>query len=131
MTIFFTYYVSFLLGITPSGTFSRHSTHLLCPSGTGLKFEKAREWEVPVVNVQWLATMASSGTIPHVHDYLVNGSYIPPRMRKIDTKGKGKAVDIEDTRPPAGDAGNAMEVEDDFYMNDDINGMYLFLVFLS
>ncbi|KAI0064954.1 hypothetical protein BV25DRAFT_1914101 [Artomyces pyxidatus] len=61
------------LGVTHAPTFSRASTHLLCPSARGMKFAKAQEWGIPVVNVRWLAEMASAGTIPAVHEYLVKG----------------------------------------------------------
>ena len=52
------------VGINLASTFSRRATHLLCPSGTGLKFEKACQWGIPVVNVQWLVKIAESGQIP-------------------------------------------------------------------
>ncbi|KAJ7576872.1 hypothetical protein C8J56DRAFT_1031650 [Mycena floridula] len=68
------------LGITLPPTFSKHSTHLLCPSRTGLKFNKAAEWGVPVVDMQWLKDIATTGQIPH-HAELVS---------KVD-KGKAKA----------------------------------------
>ncbi|KAF9223241.1 hypothetical protein BS17DRAFT_833222 [Gyrodon lividus] len=62
------------LGVTLAPTFSRRSTHLLCPCGTGAKFDKALEWRIPVVSVAWLEDMAREGTIPAVDGYLVNGS---------------------------------------------------------
>ncbi|KJA25092.1 hypothetical protein HYPSUDRAFT_214141 [Hypholoma sublateritium FD-334 SS-4] len=112
------------LGIALATTFTRHSTHLICPSGTGLKFEKAREWDIPVIDVQWLAAMASSGAIPQVHEFLVNGSFVPEiyddlRMQvdRKDVKGKGKAID----NAPIADTKNAMDVEDDSRIHDITN----------
>ena len=114
----------FLSGITLATTFTRHSTHLVCPSGVGLKFEKAHEWEIPVINVQWLATMASSGAIPQVHDFLVTGSFVPERhddhrmqVDRKDVKGKGKAID----NAPMADTKVAMDVADDNRIHDITN----------
>ena len=54
------------LGITLAPTFSRHSTHLLCPSRQGAKAEKAVEWGVPIVDMAWLEAIARTGSIPPV-----------------------------------------------------------------
>ncbi|EAU85222.2 hypothetical protein CC1G_06238 [Coprinopsis cinerea okayama7 len=89
------------LGINIIPLFTRKATHLLCPSGTGAKFEKAGEWGIPVVSYSWLQAIASSGTIPPADDYLVTG---PPSAadkandHSIDIKGKGKAVANDDVR---------------------------------
>ncbi|KAJ7717074.1 hypothetical protein DFH07DRAFT_907349 [Mycena maculata] len=56
------------LGITLAPAFSRHTTHLLCPSGTGPKYARARQWGVPVVHMGWLAAMARDGAVPPLHD---------------------------------------------------------------
>ena len=45
-------------------SFSRRSTHLVCPSGRGAKYDKAREWGVKVVDMEWLIGIATSGKIP-------------------------------------------------------------------
>ena len=91
--------------------FSKKATHLLCPSGTGLKFEKAQEWGIPVVSVGWLSAMATSGVVPDVEPYLVGGlcgvSPPPPmpaeasmkthaNLPSIKGKGKARATDAED-----------------------------------
>ncbi|KAH9930122.1 uncharacterized protein B0H18DRAFT_162219 [Fomitopsis serialis] len=94
------------LGATISPNFSRHSTHLLCPSRTGAKAEKAIEWGVPIVDMAWLAALANTGSIPpaqHDADIApepplgvetesaeVDLDLAPP---KVDRKGKGKAKD--------------------------------------
>ncbi|KIJ62945.1 hypothetical protein HYDPIDRAFT_93593 [Hydnomerulius pinastri MD-312] len=93
------------LGITLAPTFSRKSTHLLCPSGTGAKFEKALEWRIPVVTMEWLEGMARDGCIPNVNQYQVGGvpeevaiegseGYVP-EVRRDKGKGKEKAVDFQ------------------------------------
>ncbi len=68
--------------------------------------------------------MASSGAIPLVHDFLVNGSFVPEthddhRMQvdRKDVKGKGKAID--DT--PMADAKAAMDAVDDNRIHDITN----------
>lgn len=48
-------------GINLVPTFSRRISHLLCPSKTGPKYDKAREWNIPVVDMSWLAGVVSSG----------------------------------------------------------------------
>ncbi|KAJ7077914.1 hypothetical protein B0H15DRAFT_861404 [Mycena belliarum] len=59
------------LGITLAPAFSRHTTHLLCPNGTGAKYTRARQWGVPVVNMGWLSAMVKHGSVPDVHAFLV------------------------------------------------------------
>ncbi|KAF8193425.1 hypothetical protein BJ912DRAFT_241190 [Pholiota molesta] len=121
------------LGITLAPTFTRRSTHLLCPSGTGLKFDKAREWEIPTVGMQWIRAVATTGVIPPVHGFVVPGSFLPPRVdgdgmdvdveaeRRKDVKGKGKAVDRGEVGVVQDGDGNAMDVEADARMNDITN----------
>ncbi|TFY52675.1 hypothetical protein EVJ58_g9881 [Rhodofomes roseus] len=99
------------LGITVAPNFSRHSTHLLCPSRTGAKAEKAVEWDVPVVDMTWLAAIANTGSIspaqhgtdsaqgpllePETEPAEMDWDVVPP---EVDRKGKGKAkADLEDT----------------------------------
>lgn len=79
---------------------SRRTTYLLCPSGTGAKFDKACEWGIPVVNMGWLEAIATAGIIPPVSAFLLPGSSVKepaPVDETIDIgadlKGKGKAVD--------------------------------------
>ncbi|KAA1467213.1 hypothetical protein DENSPDRAFT_832209 [Dentipellis sp. KUC8613] len=73
------------LGITHAPVFSRATTHLLCPSATGAKFEKALEWRTPIIGMGWLEEMAKSGEMPDVRPHLV----VPGQLG--DAKGKGKA----------------------------------------
>ncbi|RXW18764.1 hypothetical protein EST38_g7083 [Candolleomyces aberdarensis] len=84
-------------GINLIPLFSKKATHLLCPSGVGLKFEKAREWGIPVVSYEWLAAIVSTGTIPSPGQHIVEGpsqTEVPSKHEPaVDTKGKGKAVD--------------------------------------
>lgn len=91
--------------------FSRRSTHLLCPSGVGVKFEKAREWSTPVIGLGWLEEVARTGTIPAANVFLVTSEVekqVVPKMdvdvdlygetaRETNGKGKGKADQREST----------------------------------
>lgn len=102
------------LGITLAPTFSRRTTHLLCPSGIGQKFEKACEWGKPVVGMTWLAVMASTGCIPPVEEHLVSRSTTPAAAAaaagsskfdfglpaEIDVKGKGKGKAVPQDLAP-------------------------------
>jgi hypothetical protein len=74
------------LGITLAQIFSRRSTHLLCPSGCGAKYDKAKEWNIPVVGMAWLEDMATEGKIPDISEYLIGDVG--------DRVAKGKAKDV-------------------------------------
>ncbi|KAI0035513.1 hypothetical protein K488DRAFT_43095, partial [Vararia minispora EC-137] len=76
------------LGILHAPTFSRASTHLLCPAGSGQKFKKAHDWGIPVISMEWLKQMTTTGTVPSVFDYLV----LYPAGQGVQAKGKQKAV---------------------------------------
>ena len=47
-------------GALHSPTFSKKTTHLLCPSGQGPKAEKAQEWGIPIVDMSWLEGLLAS-----------------------------------------------------------------------
>lgn len=79
--------------------FSRRSTHLICPSGHGMKYDKAKEWGVSVVGLEWLFTIATTGKIPPAHEFEVAhnvGEAAAMLTDKVDhgmdVKGKGKAT---------------------------------------
>ncbi|KAG2147749.1 uncharacterized protein EDB93DRAFT_1146459 [Suillus bovinus] len=77
------------LGITLAQIFSRRSTHLLCPSACGTKYDKAKEWNIPVVGMAWLEDMAKEGKVPDISEYLIGD--IGNRV------AKGKAKEMVDT----------------------------------
>ncbi|KDQ24788.1 hypothetical protein PLEOSDRAFT_1047578 [Pleurotus ostreatus PC15] len=84
------------LGILISPNFSRRSTHLLCPAGTGAKFEKAKEWGIPVVNMGWLEGIAKMGKIIPVSGFRVGpGGAIEEAVLDPGKTNKGKAKAIE------------------------------------
>ncbi|KAI0050525.1 hypothetical protein FA95DRAFT_1593917 [Auriscalpium vulgare] len=56
--------LSSTLGMSYAPIFNRGSTHLLCESEKGAKFDKAREWGVPVVNLRWLSALVATGAVP-------------------------------------------------------------------
>ena len=81
--------LTFETGASQASTFSRKTTHLLCPSGQGPKAEKAVEWGIPVVDMIWLdgllmttrnSSMTEDGANP-----------IPPRSKD----GEGGVVKPE------------------------------------
>jgi len=66
---------------------------LICPSATGAKFEKACEWGIPVVHLNWLESISRTGIIPSTDDFKVTAG-----PSSSDDKGKGKAsIFAEDT----------------------------------
>ncbi|KAJ7717673.1 hypothetical protein B0H16DRAFT_1433724 [Mycena metata] len=103
------------LGITLAPAFSRSTTHLLCPSATGPKYTRAREWGVPVVGMRWLAAMAKEGRVPEVGGFLVGGGEEVPQVQVGKGKGKEKEKEKEETmlditnksQSPPADAANA------------------------
>ncbi|KAI0084130.1 hypothetical protein BDY19DRAFT_973992 [Irpex rosettiformis] len=52
------------LGANFAPSFSRRTTHLLCPSKTGAKHDKALEWNIPIVDMDWLVCLAGTGQVP-------------------------------------------------------------------
>ncbi|KAF8512497.1 hypothetical protein JB92DRAFT_2928157 [Gautieria morchelliformis] len=78
-------------------TFSRHSTHLVCPSGCGAKYEKAREWGVSVVGLEWLFMIATGGKIPLTQELEVDHGRGQDFPMLIDAR-TGRQMDIEGKR---------------------------------
>ncbi|KAG2101595.1 uncharacterized protein F5147DRAFT_708731 [Suillus discolor] len=79
------------LGITLAQIFSRHSTHLLCPSACGAKYDKAKEWNIPIVGMAWLEDMAKAGKVPDISEYLIGD------VGNRAAKGKARDVQMVDT----------------------------------
>ncbi|TEB31512.1 hypothetical protein FA13DRAFT_1663343, partial [Coprinellus micaceus] len=107
------------LGINHAPQFSKKSTHLLCPPGIGLKYDKALEWGIPVVTNDWLRAIAETGTIPDEEGVYTSGT-IPK-----DVKGKGRALDLGQVGKLSSAKGKDMvvagEMDVDNRMNDITN----------
>jgi DNA replication regulator DPB11 len=74
------------------------SLHLLCPSGTGAKFEKAKEWGVPVVGMEWLEGVIRTGEVVEVERYLIGcGGGSEGGMEVVGVGGE-MDVDMEGVR---------------------------------
>ncbi|KAI0256238.1 hypothetical protein BJV78DRAFT_448279 [Lactifluus subvellereus] len=65
------------LGMTHAPTFSRSTTHLLCPAATGAKYARARVWGTPVVDIRWLLHIARTGALPPPGVSRVPDSHVP------------------------------------------------------
>lgn len=65
------------LGMAHAPTFNRATTHLLCPSAVGAKYDKARVWGTPVVDMRWLSHIAKNGALPPHGMFLVPDSHAP------------------------------------------------------
>jgi DNA replication regulator DPB11 len=63
--------------MTHAPTFNRATTHLLCPSAAGAKYDKARVWGTPVVDMRWLSHIAKNGAFPPRRMFLVPDSHAP------------------------------------------------------
>lgn len=99
-------------GITLAPAFSRQTTHLLCPSGTGAKFARAREWGVPVVNMGWLTAMAREGAVPAVHAFLVDVASDPAGADAQGRKNKEKGKEKETSEEMMQDITNSYDGQD-------------------
>ncbi|KAF5388734.1 hypothetical protein D9757_004856 [Collybiopsis confluens] len=89
-----------VLGLELSSNFTKRTTHLLCPSATGLKFEKAQEWGIPVLGMEWVEQMKKSGVVPDTLEYLLapmraQSAIKPERKAEHDPKGKRKAIEVD------------------------------------
>ncbi|CCI47804.1 unnamed protein product [Albugo candida] len=61
-----------LVGAKVTKKLSRRNTHLICLNPFGMKYEKAKEWNIPVVNAQWIMQSISQQrlvdpTLPAFH----------------------------------------------------------------
>jgi len=66
-----------LEGMTHAPTFNRLTTHLLCPAAAGAKYDKARVWGMPVVDMRWLSYITKMGSLPPPGRFLVSDSHAP------------------------------------------------------
>jgi DNA replication regulator DPB11 len=116
------------LGINIAPTFSRRSTHLLCPSGSGAKFDKALEWGVPVVNMGWIEKMATTGILPAASEYQV----LSADGMELDALGDEMDVDVlpvhfpKSAKAKGKEKEKEMEEEMDHAIVDITNSKYFF-----
>ena len=80
------------VGASHAPTFSKKTTHLLCPSRQGPKAEKAVEWGIPIVDTSWLESLLVSTTNSPVVEGGVN--LLPPLC-----KDRGGGAGQIDTTP--------------------------------
>ncbi|KAI5829061.1 hypothetical protein K523DRAFT_417061 [Schizophyllum commune Tattone D] len=81
------------IGITHAPTFTRRTTHLLCPSREGKKFEKAPEWGIEVVGMDWLHAVAREGRVPGKEVGSASGKALLSGSASMKGKGKGRMGD--------------------------------------
>ncbi|KAF9790343.1 hypothetical protein BJ322DRAFT_1035700 [Thelephora terrestris] len=97
------------IGASHAPTFSKKTTHLLCPSRQGPKAEKAVEWGISIVDTSWLGSLLVSTTDSPVTEDRVN--LLPPLC-----EGREELVEEIDPVPNPGskpDAGNSAGTESD------------------
>jgi hypothetical protein len=65
----------------------------------GIKVEKAREWNIPVVNIQWLHAIVSTGEIQDSNGFLVPSqgpvTEVDTRMADITNSGEIRCSSFE------------------------------------
>ncbi|KIY66758.1 hypothetical protein CYLTODRAFT_491227 [Cylindrobasidium torrendii FP15055 ss-10] len=76
-----------VLGMEVEPVFSKKVTHLLCPSGVGAKYNRAREWGIPVIGMGWVEEAARTGELVDLTPYLVGGDAAPPQAEASDVTG--------------------------------------------
>lgn len=100
------------LDLVVAPTFTRRSTHLLCPCGEGPKFEKALEWDIPVVGMDWIWSL-KEGVVQRVSTPTAAHDSMGIEDPKTTHKGKGKAVDRSERGSLVGlDAGLDAKIHD-------------------
>ncbi|KAF9554743.1 hypothetical protein CPC08DRAFT_726916 [Agrocybe pediades] len=113
------------LGITFTPTFSRKCTHLLCPSGTGQKYDKAREWGVPVVGREWLMMLCETGEVPvrgvgevlggagegvEMDVDIPGGGELSTKKKDLKGKGKERAQEVDRMDVDVDGEGNLVDI---------------------
>jgi DNA replication regulator DPB11 len=86
--------------MTHAPTFNRATTHLLCPSAVGAKYDKARVWGTPVVDMRWLSHIAKNGALPPRGTFLVPDSHGPDaETLDVNMVQEGTTVSPQFTQP--------------------------------
>jgi len=71
------------LGAQVAIVFSKKSTtHLICTSVSGVKYEHAVQWGIPTLRPEWLYDMARTGAVPEATPYNVSAD--PPAPAIVD-----------------------------------------------
>ncbi|XP_045761506.1 DNA topoisomerase 2-binding protein 1 [Maniola jurtina] len=92
------------------------STHLICPTPIGDKYQGAVKWKLPAVNADWLLECARTGTRVSESDYLVGDTRAPvlpipqeiPKEQPAEQTHKQIEIEQEDATKDAVDKENAM-----------------------
>ncbi|XP_050684584.1 DNA topoisomerase 2-binding protein 1 isoform X2 [Leptidea sinapis] len=69
------------------------STHLICPTPVGDKYQGAVKWGLPAVTAQWLLDCAEKGVRLHEGPYLVGDTTAPPLPEQEDTKVEETSIE--------------------------------------
>lgn len=69
------------IGANLAQNFSRRSTHLFCPSLIGAKYDKAREWNIPVIDLEWFQEVSRTGVVP---SYVIEDEETLPAAIDVD-----------------------------------------------
>ncbi|KAB0344214.1 hypothetical protein FD754_021140, partial [Muntiacus muntjak] len=91
----------YLAGAKYTGYLCRSNTVLICREPTGLKYEKAKEWQILCANVKWLGDIL----VPlKVSAELLMGVRLPPKPKQNEVTNiqpSSKSARIEDIPPPS------------------------------
>ncbi|CAH2269810.1 jg1105 [Pararge aegeria aegeria] len=92
------------------------STHLICPTPTGDKYQGAVKWSLPAVTADWLLECARTGTKVSECGYLVGDTKAPvipeqqepPEDQEAEQRSKQTRIEQEETPTDVIDKENAM-----------------------
>ncbi|KAI3654985.1 hypothetical protein MP228_000365 [Amoeboaphelidium protococcarum] len=104
------------LGAQANEKFSKNVHYLLCAQKDGIKYEKALEWNIPVVDEVWLINIANTGIVQHQSNSL--DSQFKPAFSSAELKHQPISI------PSKSDRKNRAEYEIREPVQEDIDVVY-------
>ncbi|KAI3635992.1 hypothetical protein MIR68_005873 [Amoeboaphelidium protococcarum] len=104
------------LGAQANEKFSKNVHYLLCAQKDGIKYEKALEWNIPVVDEVWLINIANTGIVQHQSSSL--DSQFKPAFSSSELKHQAISI------PCKSDRKNRAEYEIKEQVQEDIDNVY-------
>ena len=101
------------LGAVGTRTLNRKVTHLLCPRVEGLKCERAAEWNLPMLRIEWLHDCAARGVLLPEGPYLAQAEQAAPLPASAPAAGPAPGP-VAAAAAPLGAGGAARSAQEAF-----------------